>query len=199
VLVRKARKPGRQAGARAVILIGFMGAGKSSVGRALAEQLGWTFEDLDDRIEQQEGRKVAEIFRASGEEGFRRAEHAALKDLLRELRSGVQRIVALGGGAFVQKKNAVLIEAGAVPSVFLDAAVEELWRRCRQQAEQQGIERPLLGSMERFRELYEARQPHYLKAAFRQQTGGRSVQQIATEVMQALGLDRRRDSRGEKQ
>jgi shikimate kinase len=198
VLVRKARKPGRQAGARAVILIGFMGAGKSSVGRALAEQLGWTFEDLDDRIEQQEGRKVAEIFRASGEEGFRRAEHAALKDLLRELRSGVQRIVALGGGAFVQKKNAVLIEAGAVPSVFLDAAVEELWRRCRQQAEQQGIERPLLGSMERFRELYEARQPHYLKAAFRQQTGGRSVQQIATEVMQALGLDRRRDSRGEK-
>jgi shikimate kinase len=182
-----------------VILIGFMGAGKSSVGRALAEQLGWTFEDLDDRIEQQEGRKVAEIFRASGEEGFRRAEHAALKDLLRELRSGVQRIVALGGGAFVQKKNAALIEAGAVPTVFLDAAVEELWRRCRQQAEQQGIERPLLGSMERFRELYEARQPHYLKASFRQQTGGRSVQQIATEVMQALGLDRRRDSRGEKQ
>jgi shikimate kinase len=199
VLVRRGRELGRQAGARGVILIGFMGAGKSSVGRTLAEQLGWTFEDLDDRIERREGRKVAEIFRASSEEGFRRAEHAALKELLRELRSGVQRIVALGGGAFVQKKNAALIEAGAVPTVFLDAAVEELWRRCRQQAEEQGIERPLLSSLEQFGELYEARQPHYLKASFRQQTGGKSVQEIATEVMQALGLDRRRDSRGEKQ
>lgn len=199
MLVRRGRELGRQAGARGVILIGFMGAGKSSVGRTLAEQLGWTFEDLDDRIERREGRKVAEIFRASSEEGFRRAEHAALKELLRELRSGVQRIVALGGGAFVQKKNAALIEAGAVPTVFLDAAVEELWRRCRQQAEEQGIERPLLSSLEQFGELYEARQPHYLKASFRQQTGGKSVQEIATEVMQALGLDRRRDSRGEKQ
>jgi len=199
VLDSKALEPGRQAGARGVILIGFMGAGKSSVGRALAEQLGWTFEDLDDRIEQQEGRKVAEIFGASGDVGFRRAEHAALKELLRELRSGVERIVALGGGAFVQRKNAALIEAGAVPTVFLDAAVEELWRRCRQQAEQQGIERPLLGSLERFSELYEARQPHYLKAAFRQETGGKSIQEIATEVMQTLGLDRRRDRRGEKQ
>jgi shikimate kinase len=198
VLGREARKPGRQAGAQGVILIGFMGAGKSIVGRALAEQLGWTFEDLDDRIEQQEGHKVAEIFRASGEEGFRRVEHAALKELLQELRSGVQRVVALGGGAFVQKKNAALIEAGAVPTVFLDAAVEELWRRCRQQAEQQEIERPLLSSLERFSELYEARHPHYLKASLRQQTGGKSILEIATEVMKALGLDRRRDSRGEK-
>src|ERR1700684_4113965 len=144
---QRAAKRGRPRKIRAVVLIGFMGAGKSSVGRALAEQLGWTFEDLDDRIEQQEGRKVAEIFGASGEVGFRRAEHAALKELLRELRSGVERIVALGGGAFVQRKNAALIEAGAVPTVFLDAAVEELWRRCRQQGEQQGIESPLLGRM----------------------------------------------------
>jgi len=176
-----------------------MGAGKSSVGRALAKQLCWTFEDLDDRIEQREGRKVPEIFRDSGEVGFRRAEHAALKELLRELRAGVQRIVALGGGAFVQKENARLVEAGAVPTVFLDAGVEELWRRCRQQAEQQGIERPLLGSLERFGELYEARRQHYLNASFRQETGGKSIQEIAAEVMQTLGLDRSSGKRGEKQ
>jgi shikimate kinase len=189
---------GRQPGTRGVILVGFMGAGKSSVGRAMAEQLGWTFEDLDDRIERREGRTVSEIFRASGEEGFRLAEHTALKELLRELRSGVQRIVALGGGAFAQKENARLIEAGAVSTVFLDAGVNELWQRCRQQAERQGIERPLLGSLERFSELYEARQPHYLKASFRQETGGKTIQKIAAEVIKALGLERRREKQGEK-
>jgi shikimate kinase len=186
-----------------VILVGFMGAGKSSVGRALAEQLGWTFEDLDDRVERREGRKVPEIFRDSGEVGFRRAEHAALKELMRELQTAPERIVALGGGAFAQKENARLVEAAGVPTIFLDAGVDELWRRCRQQAEQEGMERPLRGSPERFGELYQARRRHYLKASFRQETGGKSVEEIATEVIEALGLerrrkDRRREQRGEK-
>ena len=175
-----------------------MGAGKSSVGRALAEQLGWTFEDLDDRIEQREGRKVPEIFRDSGEVGFRRAEYSALKELMGELQAAPQRIVALGGGAFVQKENARLIESGAAPTVFLDAGVEELWRRCKQQAELQGMERPLQGSRERFGELYAARRRHYLKASFRQETGGKSVQEIATEVIHFLGVERRREKRGER-
>jgi shikimate kinase len=187
-----------------VILIGFMGAGKSSVGRALAEQLGWTFQDLDERTELREGRRVPEIFRDSGESGFRQAEHLALRDLLRELRTGAERVVALGGGAFVQKDNAALVGAGGVPTVFLDAGVEELWQRCRRQAEQQRIERPLLGSLERFAELYEARRRHYMKASFRQETSGKTVQEIAAEVIQALGLgprsrDRSRGGRGEKQ
>ena len=199
MLRRKPAANGGPRGAHAVILIGFMGAGKSSVGRALAEQLAWTFEDLDGRIEQREGRKVSEIFSFSGESGFRRAEHAALKELLSELSTGAERVVALGGGAFVQKRNAGLVEAGGVPTVFLDAGVEELWRRCRQQAEQQAIERPLLGSLESFRELYETRRPYYLKAAFRQETGGKTVERIAAEVVKALGLDRGRGKRGEKQ
>jgi shikimate kinase len=176
-----------------------MGAGKSSVGRALAEQLGWTFEDLDERIERREQRKVPEIFRESGEAEFRRAEHAALREVLRELSAGAERIVALGGGAFVQKRNARLVEAGRVPTVFLDADVEELWRRCRQQAEQHGVERPLLGRLNSFRELYEMRKPHYLKASFRQETGGKAVEQIAAEVVQALRLDRHRRRRGQEQ
>jgi shikimate kinase len=188
----------RQHGVRAVVLIGFMGAGKSSVGRALGEQLGWEFEDLDDRIERREQRKVAEIFRDSGESGFRRAEHAALKELLKELRADAARIVALGGGAFVQKHNARLIGSRGVPTVFLDASAEELWRRCRQQAEQQGTERPLLGSLEGFRELYHTRRPHYLKASFRQETGGKTIEEITAEVVKALKLDRRRKRQGEK-
>jgi len=183
---------------RAVVLIGFMGAGKSSVGRALAERLGWTFEDLDERIERREQRKVPEIFRQSGESEFRRAEHAALRELLLELSAGADRIVALGGGAFVQKSNARLVEAGGVPTVFLDASVEELWRRCKQQAEQQGMERPLLGGLRIFRELYETRKPHYLKASFRQETGGKTVERIAAELVRALRLDRRRRRRGQE-
>jgi shikimate kinase len=176
-----------------------MGAGKSSVGRALAEQLDWTFEDLDERIERREQRKVPEIFRKSGESEFRRAEHAALRELLRELTAGAEKVVALGGGAFAQKRNARLVEVGGVPSVFLDADVEELWRRCKQQAEQQRMERPLLGSLKNFRELYETRKPHYLKASFRLETGGKTVERIAAEVVQALRLDRRRRRRGQEQ
>jgi shikimate kinase len=185
-----------------VILIGFMGAGKSSVGRALGERLGWAFEDLDDRIERREQRKVFDIFRDSGESGFRQAEHAALKELLGELKSGDEKILALGGGTFVQTNNVRLIEASRVPTVFLDADVAELWRRCRQQAEKQGSERPLLGSAQGFRELYEARRPHYAKALFRQETIGKTVEEMATALVEALGLEgkrkRQRRRRGEK-
>jgi shikimate kinase len=199
VLGRKAQPSGERSVTRAVILIGFMGAGKSSVGRALAGQLGWTFEDLDERIERREQRKVPEIFRELGESEFRRAEHAALRELLLELSAGAERIIALGGGAFVQKSNAPLVEAGGVPTVFLDASVEELWRRCKQQAEQHGTERPLLGSLKNFRELYETRKPLYLNASFRQETGGKTVERIVAELVQALRLDHRRRRRGREQ
>jgi shikimate kinase len=99
----------------------------------------------------------------------------------------------------VRKENARLVEAGGFPTVFLDASVEELWRRCRQQVEQQGIERPLLGSLAGFQDLYEARRPHYRKASLRQETGGKTIEEIAAEVVRALGLDRSRRRRGEKQ
>src|SRR6202167_1232730 len=79
-------KRGRPRKVRAVVLIGFMGAGKSSVGRALSAQLGWAFEDLDERIERRERRKVFEIFRDFGEPAFRLAELSALKELLNDLR-----------------------------------------------------------------------------------------------------------------
>jgi len=182
-----------------VVLIGFMGAGKSSVGQALGKRLGWTFEDLDDRIERREQRTVPDIFRDSGEAGFRRAEHAALRELLSESRTGAGKIIALGGGAFVQPKNAGMIEVSRIPSVFLDADAAELWRRCRKQAAKQGVERPLLGgTLQKFRALYEARRPSYLKASFRQDTIGKTVEEVVAALVQALGLDKNREKRGEK-
>lgn len=165
-----------------------MGAGKSSVGRALGQRLNWIFEDLDDRIQAREGHTIAEIFRDAGESEFRRAEHAALQHVLEELRSGGARIVALGGGAFVQKENAALLKSSGVPTVFLDAPVEELWERCCTQASQAGAERPLLRSIEQFRKLYETRRKSYAKAPLKIQTGGRPVEAIAAEIAKTLGL-----------
>jgi shikimate kinase len=174
--------------ANAIFLVGFMGAGKTSVGRSLGQRLNWVFEDLDARIEAREGRTVAEIFRESGESGFRRAEHSALQDVLPELRGGGARIVALGGGAFVQKENASLLGASGLPTVFLDAPVEELWQRCCTQASKSGAERPLIGSLEEFRKLYETRRRHYSKASLQIQTGNRDVETIVSEIAATLGL-----------
>ena len=171
-----------------VFLVGFMGAGKTSVGRALGQRLNWIFEDLDDRIQSREGRSVAEIFQDSGETEFRRAEHAALQQVLQELRGGGARIVALGGGAFVQRENAALLKAFSAPTVFLDAPIEELWQRCCTQASETGAERPLLRSVEQFRKLYETRRNSYRKAALKVQTGKRTVESISAEIEQKLGL-----------
>ncbi|HWJ49061.1 MAG TPA: shikimate kinase [Candidatus Udaeobacter sp.] len=173
-----------------IFLVGFMGAGKTSVGLALARYLNWAFEDLDERIERLERRSVPEIFRDSGESEFRRAEHAAVRSVLAELEGGAVRVVALGGGAFVQENNAALLKAAGVPTVFLDAPVEELWQRCSKQAVEAGTERPLLGSINQFRDLFEVRRNHYLQASLKIPTEGRSFEEIAAEIAEKLGLKR---------
>jgi shikimate kinase len=174
---------------RAVFLVGYMGAGKSTVGRVLARRLNWAFEDLDDRIELLEARTVAEIFRHSGEAGFRRAERTALQQALQEARGGTAKVIALGGGAFVQPGNAARLKAAGVPTVFLDAPVEELWQRCQKQARELDAERPLLATRERFDQLYRSRLRSYLKAALRVNTSGQSVQEVAEEIVQGLNLE----------
>lgn len=166
---------------RAIFLVGFMGAGKTSVGRVLSRRLGWPFEDLDDRIVTREGRLIKEIFRDSGEAEFRRVESAALRELLGEL--GLSpRVVALGGGAFAQAENAALLEEAGVHSVFLDAPVEELFRRC----EQEQRERPLRQNAKQFRELYEKRRASYMRAKLRVETNGKDVDAVAAEVACSL-------------
>jgi shikimate kinase len=167
-----------------VFLVGFMGAGKTSVGRALSRRLGLPFEDLDDRIQNRERRTIAQIFREAGETEFRKAETAALRELLAEPGS-LSRVVALGGGAFVQPVNAALIEEAEAHSVFLDAPVKELLRRCQQEQK----ERPLRQSTRQFRELYAKRRRAYMKAAVRIETNGKDVSTVAAEVACSLGLE----------
>lgn len=171
---------------RAIFLVGFMGAGKSSVGRALAGSLNFEFEDLDDRIERIEGRSIAEIFRTAGEAEFRRIERKALRQILQELAGGEMKVVGLGGGAFVQPENAEQLESAGVLTVFLDAPVAELWQRCVKQAEEQGLSRPLLQSAEQFGLLCDQRRSSYIKATLRIETGGRTVAEIAREIAEVM-------------
>jgi shikimate kinase len=179
-----------QPASRSLILIGFMGAGKSSVGRALAAKLGWGFIDLDEHIERREGREVAEIFRQEGEAGFRQLEYEAFVELVEELSTGSEKVIALGGGAFAQEAVAELIEQAGIPTVFLDASIDVLWLRCKRQCEAEKKERPLLGSAREFRNLYEQRRLHYSRASLIQQTGGKTVDEIVTELILALDLNR---------
>jgi shikimate kinase len=170
-------------GVRAVVLVGFMGAGKSSVGAALSRRLGWPFEDLDERIQALEQRSIEQIFRQSGEAVFRQLEHAALRSLVAEL-SPSAKVVALGGGAFAQANNAALLEEAGWPTIFLDAPAEELFRRCQQQQ----LERPLRGDVNEFHRLYEDRRPCYLKAGLRIETVGKDVEEVAAEAITRLRL-----------
>jgi len=180
---RTAERAASASGAWVVFLVGFMGAGKSSVGQALARRLRCSFEDLDLRIAVREGRTIEQIFQQSGEAAFRDAEHAALKEFLAEQDSS-PRVLALGGGAFAQARNVSLVRAGAGHVVFLDAPVEELFCRCCQQ----NVERPLLRDLQQFRQLYESRRPSYEQAEHQIETGGRDVDAVAADVARALGL-----------
>ena len=176
-------KSASASGLRAVVLVGFMGAGKSSVGAALSRHLGWPFEDLDERIQTRAQRSIEQIFRQSGEAEFRRMEHQALRSLVGELGHSA-RIVALGGGAFAQANNAALLEEAGLHTIFLDAPAEELFRRCQQQP----LERPLRGDAREFHRLYEDRRPCYLKAGLRIETAGKDVEEVVVEVITRLGL-----------
>jgi shikimate kinase len=170
-------------GIRSVFLIGFMGAGKTSVGRALSQRLGWEFVDLDERIQAREGRTIEEIFEQSGESGFREVEHYCLRWLLSEP-DAYPRIVALGGGAYVQTKNKELLAHDGITVVFLDAPVEELFRRCQQE----NVIRPLCQDIEQFRGLLKKRRPAYAKADLLLDTSGKTIKSVAEEVAQRLGL-----------
>jgi shikimate kinase len=159
-----------------------MGAGKTTVGKLLAARLNWRFIDLDDRIRERERKAIPEIFRDSGEERFRQVESECLRELIAE--KPVKTVLALGGGAFVQSKNAEMIREMQLPVVFLDGSPEELFRRCAPMAG----ERPLLASENQFRQLYETRREGYMAAGVRVDTTALSPEEVAEEVARRLDL-----------
>jgi shikimate kinase len=168
---------------RSVFLVGFMGAGKTSVGLLLGQRLGWRFVDLDRQIEARVGKTVAVIFREMGETAFREMETEALQKLLHALRDGDPTVIALGGGAFIQPVNRELLESSGARVIYLDAPIDELRRRLGED----DVTRPLFLDAERFRLLYEERQPLYRMAPHRVQTSGKTVIEVAREIESLLG------------
>ncbi len=144
-----------------IYLTGFMGCGKTTVGRALADELGWTFTDLDEEIEAREKTAIAEIFDTRGEAAFREIETAVLKARVRTVQLGRPQVIALGGGAFLSEENFELVSNNGV-SVWLDCSFAHVGRRIAGQAH-----RPLARDPEQLRSLFETRRDGYARSDYR--------------------------------
>lgn len=173
-------------GLRRLVLTGFMGSGKTTVGRLLAARLGWRFADLDDSIEELLGRSVSQIFAEQGEGAFRAAE----LDALRELLAGSRVVIALGGGA-AETGGVRDLLAGSPETavVYLQGAFEPFYNRCVHQASDPGaVERPLLSSRDEAEQRFQRRQALYQSIATTSVPADADTpEQVAAAVMVELG------------
>jgi shikimate kinase len=166
-----------------LILVGYRGTGKTTVGRLLAGQLGWSFADSDDAIEAAAGKSVADIFAAEGEAGFRDREAAAL----RELCGRGRYVVATGGGAVLRPANRELLRAGGFVA-WLTASPETI--RARLEGDPTtAARRPNLtpaGGIEEVRALLAAREPLYREVAdFVADADAPSPEAVAAAILKA--------------
>jgi shikimate kinase len=166
-----------------VLLVGFMGAGKTTVGRELARVLDWSFYDLDAIIEGRTGHTVPALFAQRGEFAFRKLEAQSLRELFETLEDE-PAVVALGGGAFVQETIRQIIRDHSASVVYLDVGLEEALRRC---AAAPG-HRPLLSDRNQVTLLYEERLPFYRTATLEVRTDGKSPLEVAQEIAATLQL-----------
>jgi len=165
---------------RSLVLVGLMGAGKSTVGRRLAQRLGRRFVDADDEIEAAAGMKIPEIFDRYGEEHFRDGERRVLARLLTD--QGM--VIATGGGAFMNEETRRLIEENG-RSIWLRADLDTLVRRCAKRTD-----RPLLAGTdprETLSRLMEVRYPVYAEADHIVESGGDAHDQVVERIIDVLG------------
>ncbi|AFL89461.1 shikimate kinase [Terriglobus roseus DSM 18391] len=165
-----------------IVLTGFMGAGKSTVGRLLAAELGWQFADVDAEVEERYGSTIAQMFSALGEAEFRRRESAVIARALG--RGNV--VIALGGGAPETLTNRLLLEQTTRTAVvFLDAPFEILFDRCVLQ--EGAAVRPLLMDADAAAQRFRQRAPIYRRCAKHHvSTADQHPQETVTAVLRLL-------------
>src|SRR6202022_1911138 len=144
-----------------IYLIGFMASGKTTIGRLLADELGWSFADLDQDIEGAQGSSIAQIFDTRGEAEFRTVEKEAVKRRVGEVAHGKPMVIALGGGAFTDEANQSLLRENGV-TIWLDCSFPRVRARVEGSSH-----RPLARDPEKFQQLYQQRQGAYSKAEYR--------------------------------
>lgn len=161
-----------------VVLLGFMAAGKTTIGRGLAQRLGWAHLDLDREIEREQGRSVADIFDAQGEDFFRRLEAEITPRLLAR-----PRVVLSPGGGWITNPSLLESLPADALTVWLRASPEEVVRRLR--ADPAAPDRPLLRSGDPetvVRCLLREREPLYRRAAVAIHTDGRSTESVVDQL-----------------
>jgi len=165
---------------RVVCLTGFMGSGKSTVGRLLAAQLAWHFSDLDAEIESESGLSISQIFAQKGEIVFREIEHECLARTLGSASERNTRLVlALGGGTVEDESTrSLLIHSPGNCLVFLHAELTDLLARCTVD----GKTRPLLAAPDAMEARHNQRLPHYQAAHLTVTTTGLAPQDVADRV-----------------
>lgn len=144
-----------------IYMVGFMGCGKTTVGRALARHLGWRYADLDEDIESKAQKSISEIFDELGETEFRRIESEMLQRRVHDIARGVPWVISVGGGCFTQENNFDLIQNHGV-SVWLDAPLEMIKSRIASSSQ-----RPLARDPEKFEQLFHSRLSFYQRADYR--------------------------------
>ena len=156
-----------------VYLIGFMGAGKTTIGRQLAKKLRWKFIDLDREIEQHERRQIADIFRESGEPHFRSLEQRYLK----EVSSSDRAVIALGGGAYIEPQNRSLADETGL-TVWLKVPFNKVADRVKMDGT-----RPKFGNRDEAERLYRSREAYYALAKVHVSTGEGTPESVADEII----------------
>ena len=164
---------------RNIILTGFMGTGKTRVGRILAARLNYSFVDIDFLVEKKEKQKISKIFEEKGEAYFRRLETVAIVEALQ----GEKKVVATGGGSLLLEENRFLLQEGGVV-ICLSALPIEIFNRVSRMKN-----RPLLKSKDvlaEIKKLLLARQKYYDTVPYQISTTGKTPQEVVAEIEQLL-------------
>lgn len=158
-----------------IFLTGFMGSGKTSVGRELAELLRLPFVDLDERIEQTQQSSISLIFAERGEPYFRKIEN----EMLQAVVSQPRQVIALGGGTIMEEENRRLV-ADSGDCFWLKVPLPVAWHRCRDSG------RPLAANKEQFERLFVMREQSYGQIQHAVEVDNRTPREIALEIFRVL-------------